>query len=175
MKVKPQLSDELRRIPLVAKVLAVLVPLCVLAAITVFTSLTVTPAAPDQNGPGLQGPSLFMLVAILASGLLAIYVLLIGYVYADAARRNMSRWLWMLVVIFVPNALGFILYFLLRHPVPAECPDCGHSMDSDVAYCPHCGSKIGQFCPGCSRSVGLADSFCSGCGHDLRTPTEQTG
>ena len=45
--------------------------------------------------------------------LLGCYSVLIGYVNQDAGRRKMSRLLWTLVAIFVPNGLGILLYFVL--------------------------------------------------------------
>jgi hypothetical protein len=32
-------------------------------------------------------------------------------------------------VIFVPNAIGFILYFLMRDPLRVNCPKCGAVID----------------------------------------------
>ena len=46
-----------------------------------------------------------------------IYVLLIGYVYADARRRGMRYVLWTLLAIFIPEAIGIILYFILRDQI----------------------------------------------------------
>jgi hypothetical protein len=53
------------------------------------------------------------------------YVLFIGYVYRDAQRRGMRHILWTLLVIFIPNAIGFILYFILRDPLLKGCVQCG--------------------------------------------------
>ncbi len=50
---------------------------------------------------------------------------MIGYVNADSKRRGMNSLLWTLLVIFVPKALGFIAYFLLRKPLLIPCPNCG--------------------------------------------------
>ena len=44
------------------------------------------------------------------------YIALIGYVNADSRRRGMRSLMWTLLAIFVPNALGIILYFVLRDP-----------------------------------------------------------
>ena len=53
----------------------------------------------------ILGPSLLMLC----------YVLLVGaYVNADARRRGMRYVLWTLLAILIPNAIGIILYFVLR-------------------------------------------------------------
>ena len=47
----------------------------------------------------------------------AAYVLLAGYVYADASRRGMPAIAWTALTVLVPNAIGFVLYFLLRKPI----------------------------------------------------------
>ncbi len=38
-------------------------------------------------------------------------ILLIGFVYADAKRRGMRHVMWTLLAIFIPDAIGIILYF----------------------------------------------------------------
>lgn len=154
MKVNPRFYDEWRLIPRPAKIIAVLVPIIGFAFLTGALTKMVTGATAS--------------LAIVIGGLFAIYVLLIGYVYADAKRRQMRQWMWMLIVILVPNLLGFVLYFLLRTPMQSKCPGCGHSLDADDAYCPDCGRQIGQSCPSCSRSVASTASFCQGCGHNLK-------
>ena len=177
MNSKPQLSQELARIPTVAKVLAALAPVCVLAVVFIFAMARAT-QGPAPVGPG-RGPGIaafvMLIVPALVSVVFAIWILLVGYVYQDAGRRGMSRLLWMLVVIFVPNALGFILYFILRHPVLAQCPGCGQALNEEVAYCPHCGVQVAHSCSKCGRMVGLSDRFCSACGNDLKSVTEQPG
>src|SRR5439155_1160300 len=52
-------------------------------------------------------------LAIFGGTILGCYVLLIGYVNRDAGRRGMSRLGWTLLAIFIPNALGIVLYFVL--------------------------------------------------------------
>ena len=59
-----------------------------------------------------------------AASFLAIVILMIGYVNADSKRRGMNSLLWTLLVIFIPKALGFIAYFLLRKPLMMPCPKC---------------------------------------------------
>ena len=53
---------------------------------------------------------------------------MIAYVNRDAKRRGMSSALWtFLVIVLTPAyfAIGFILYFLMRQPLPYACPQCG--------------------------------------------------
>jgi hypothetical protein len=82
-------------------------------------------------------PPLFgVFAAVLVGTLLALLTLMIGYVNRDAGRRGMSRKLWTLIVIFVPNAIGFILYFLMRNPLRVNCPKCGTAVDAQIAATP---------------------------------------
>src|SRR2546425_11759366 len=53
-----------------------------------------------------------ILVSFLPGTFLAFLALMVGYVNKDSGRRAMNRTLWTILVIFIPNAIGFILYFL---------------------------------------------------------------
>jgi hypothetical protein len=80
------------------------------------------------------------LVAGLFVGcLFAALILALGYVYGDARRRNMPAVLWTLVALFVPNLLGFLLYFVLRKPIASPCPQCGQPFPMDQRFCSWCG------------------------------------
>src|ERR1700760_3591171 len=76
--------------------------------------------------PGWASPPMLWGVpmGILAGTVLSGYLLLIGYVNCDAGRRGMSRIIWTLVTILIPNGLGIILYFILRQPLRKSCPQC---------------------------------------------------
>jgi len=67
------------------------------------------------------------------------FVLALGYVYGDAARRGMPPALWTLTVFLVPNLVGFLLYFLLRKPLLEPCRQCGRGVAPGLAFCPSCG------------------------------------
>ena len=92
----------------------------------------------QKDAPPQWACSLLGLLAGLMGG---VYLLLIGYVNRDSKRRGMSPLLWTLVVIFIPNALGFILYFVLRQPMRAACPQCGTLVQPGFSFCPHCSSS----------------------------------
>jgi hypothetical protein len=99
-------------------------------------------------GPGrMQGIDMLAGVCIgLAAGcVLAIWVLCLGYVYADARRRAMPGALWVVVAVLVPNLLGFLLYFVLRRPISSPCPRCGRPVASDQRFCSWCGYEAGGF------------------------------
>ena len=71
--------------------------------------------------------------------LFAALVLALGYVYGDARRRNMPAALWTLIAFFVPNLLGFLLYFVLRKPIATPCPQCSQPFPTDQRFCSWCG------------------------------------
>src|SRR5207237_5033524 len=98
-------------------------------------------------------------LAVLGGTILGCYVLLIGYVNRDAGRRGMSRLGWTLLAIFIPNALGIVLYFVLRKPRSATCPQCGAPVQSGYGYCPQCGKNLGLHCPRCPLAVHADDAY----------------
>ncbi len=106
-------------------------------------------------------------VGILGGTVLACYILLIGYVNSDAGRRGMSRLAWTLLAILIPNALGIVLYFVLRKPRIATCPQCGAPLEPGFGFCPRCRYRLNPTCPKCQRSVHAGDKFCPYCGGDL--------
>jgi hypothetical protein len=116
------------------------------------------------------GPGVFFrfLVPLMLASFLACYTLMIGYVNRDARRRGMSRTLWTLIVIFVPNAIGFILYFILRNPIRTQCPSCGGAVELKDNYCPHCRYNFHPTCAQCKASVRPEDTFCPNCGAQLK-------
>jgi Double zinc ribbon len=95
---------------------------------------------------------------------------LIGYVYRDAKRRGMSPGAWTFLVIALMPAyllLGFIVYFVVREPLPYDCPQCGTKVGARFNYCPNCKYDLHPCCPQCKREVLDGDKFCSFCGQDL--------
>lgn len=99
--------------------------------------------------------------------LLGTYVLVIGYINGDARRRGMRHVLWTLLVIFIPNGIGIILYFVLRDPMPVRCTRCEGLVQTGHAFCPHCGAGLKPACPKCGRAVEMGWSNCPYCGAKL--------
>jgi hypothetical protein len=99
---------------------------------------------------------------------LAVYVLLVGYIAGDARRRGMRHVMWTLLAIFIPNGIGVILYFVLRDPMPVFCPRCGGAARPNFAYCAHCGGPVQPACPQCRKPVETAWVNCPYCGAMLR-------
>ncbi len=151
------LSEELKIIPKWAIGIAV----ALFACVQVLFSLLM------QREPNPPPAPVLVPIGIIAGAVLACYVLLIGYVNRDAGRRGMSRTLWTLLVIFVPNALGFLLYFLLRQPIIGPCPQCGTPVQPGFNYCPKCHLKLHPHCAQCQRATRLTDAYCPYCGYKL--------
>ena len=69
----------------------------------------------------------------------AAFILLAGYVYADARRRGMPAIAWTALALLIPNGVGFVLYFLLRKPILYPCSNCGCGVAQDAGFCSKCG------------------------------------
>lgn len=106
-------------------------------------------------------------ISVLPGIPMVILTLLIGYVYADARRRGMRYVMWTLLAIFIPNAIGIILYFILRDPLMEPCPHCGALVRHGFAFCPKCGGALSSVCPNCRRAVEPGWSHCVNCGAPL--------
>ena len=120
-------------------------------------------------GPGVGGRFFRILFPIVPATILAFLVLMIGYVNRDAGRRGMNRLAWTLIVIFVPNAIGFIIYFLMRNPLRTNCPKCGTVSNMGINYCPSCRYNFHPTCPQCKTAVRTSDTFCANCGVQLNS------
>ncbi len=156
-------SDELRIIPRIAWVIAVLVWACMFFVLF-FVAL------PNDSKLRLWPPAGQFAFSIWPGLLLAILVLLIGYINADARRRGMRYIMWTLLAIFIPNSIGIILYFVMRDPLLARCPKCGAQGRANFAFCPQCGSQLAPACPICKRTVESAWHSCAYCGAALAGP-----
>ena len=106
--------------------------------------------------------------AVIIPLFLMAWVLLIGYVNGDARRRGMRHVLWTLLAIFIPNAIGIILYFIMRDPPMRGCTKCGRRVRGGFEFCPGCGTAMAQNCPTCRRSIEAEWSHCPHCGNGLR-------
>ncbi len=111
-------------------------------------------------------------LGILIAAVMFTYGFLVSYVYGDAQRRGMRQVLWTLIAFFVPNALGFIAYFILRDPLLQPCAACGATARRDFAFCPQCGSPQPRVCPSCRRPVEPIWPHCAHCGQKLHTQAE---
>jgi RNA polymerase subunit RPABC4/transcription elongation factor Spt4 len=156
---KSHFRSELAIIPPVARAIAVLafalMQICLLVLLPHY----------ERDIPPM--PAL-VLISIFGGIVVGIIVLMVGYVYADSKRRGMNALLWTLLVIFVPKALGFIAYFLLRKPLLIPCPNCGTAVGSDFRYCPKCGHAVTPSCANCGRAISHEYVCCPYCGKPVR-------
>jgi hypothetical protein len=98
-------------------------------------------------------------------------LLLFGYVNRDAERRGMNSTLWTLLAILVPYLIGVIIYFLVREPLPYNCPRCRASVSARFNFCPNCKLSLRASCPQCKREVRSEDKYCPYCAEELATKT----
>src|ERR1700722_3733066 len=112
-------KDEIRIISPWAFFLAAL-------ALVSMTVVLVVVVGQDKNAPSL---AVRCLLGLAVGTVLSGYIVLIGYVNRDAGRRGMSRVLWTILAVFVPNALGIVLYFILRKPRTSNCSQCDAEVD----------------------------------------------
>jgi hypothetical protein len=104
---------------------------------------------------------------MLAGAFVAVYVLLIGFVYVDAKRRGMRYVMWTWLTIFVPYSIGVILYFVLRDPMPTPCPKCSRLSAQSFTFCPSCGAELMRTCRVCHKKLGAGWVNCAYCGTSL--------
>ncbi len=158
MKEQSGFSREFAIIPGVAKVLAVLffliMQVCLLGLLPHF----------EKDIPPMAA---LVPISIFVGIVMAIVVLLIGYVNADSRRRGMNSLLWTLMVIFVPKALGFIAYFLLRKPLVIPCPNCSTPVGADFRFCPKCRYPVTPICDHCGKSIQRDWVVCPYCGNPI--------
>lgn len=125
---------------------------------------------PQQHNPPPFAFRLFL--GLITGTVFFFWFLLLGYVNRDAGRRGMSRALWTVLVIFIPNGIGFILYFLLRRPLSQCCPQCGTMVEPGFNFCPKCHFNLTPACTQCSHAVRHGDVYCAYCGASLGVSPE---
>ncbi len=168
-------TDELRLIP--GRLVLVTITLFVIAQAVVQTVIHYTSELPFDEYSRATNALISAGICTGASIPIAALLFLIGYVYRDAKRRGMNATLWtILVVILLPAwlFLGFIIYFLLREPLPYPCPQCGANVSARFNFCPSCKFNLRPTCPQCRREVQLSDRFCPHCASEL-TPNLTAG
>jgi hypothetical protein len=122
-----------------------------------------------DSDPGAAGAALFGIITGV-SLVFAVMIFMVGYVNKDAKRRGMHSALWtFLVLVLMPGylVLGFIIYLLMREPLPYNCPQCGATVGARFNFCPNCKCNLHPACPQCKREVAETDKFCPYCGQDL--------
>ena len=138
-----------------------------LAFVALMAAVFLLPAWASGEARALYALVPIFLLTLFGVVPLALYVLLVGYVYGDARRRGMNAVLWTLLAVFIPSAVGIILYFILREPVPVPCPSCGTPSSKSDAFCARCGCAVRRACAQCRRPVEAGWSNCPSCGVPL--------
>jgi len=166
-------SEEFRIVPRWLKVLCV-----VLYLIAVAIAILVTTYMPENRVDTLRGePTLAALAAVgIVTGVglfLSAFLLMLGYVNRDAKRRGMNSLLWtLLVLVLSPGyvGIGFIIYFLIREPLPYPCPRCSQPVGPRFNFCPNCKCDLHPSCPSCKREIAETDKYCPYCAYELGSP-----
>jgi hypothetical protein len=118
-------------------------PIKTVAAVIAGGGVLIGLAGAFIEGRGQNAPFHVLLPGVgfglLAGVVIAIWLLCLGYVNGDARRRGMPPILWTLIVAFIPNLLGFLLYFALRRPIALPCPHCGQATTAGQRFCSWCG------------------------------------
>ncbi len=173
-KERPRFSEEIRLIPGGLVRTVVVLFLLAQAAAQVIVRFSAHPPWPElsQNMRFLAAAGAVTAISIPIAAVL----FLVGYIYRDAKRRGMNATLWtVLVLVLMPAyfVTGFIIYFLLREPLPYECPHCGAVVSARFNYCPACKFNLRPACPNCRREVKLGDRYCPHCAHALAESSGQ--
>ncbi|MDP9340199.1 MAG: zinc ribbon domain-containing protein [Acidobacteriota bacterium] len=179
---KTRFRDELRLIP--KWLVAAVILLFIVAQVGFFIANMVEHAMsnppgqifPYPNDPALSIVAIAALIMAISIPVSA-YFFLVGYINRDAKRRGMNSTLWTLLVLVLSPAwlfLGFFIYFLMREPLPYNCPQCGTTVGARFNYCPNCKCNLRPSCPQCKREVGELDKFCPYCGTELHAANTGT-
>lgn len=156
--------------------LAMIRPVAWVIAILLFTGMellfwfAILPNG-DPNEMAKMSLPMKIVLPTLASSVLFMWALLVGFIYADAKRRGMRYVMWTWLGAFVPNAIGIILYFLMRDPLPSPCPRCSQLVRGSFPFCPHCGAELLRACRVCRKKLEPGWVNCAYCGAPTAQPT----
>jgi Na+/H+ antiporter NhaC len=156
-------SEEMKIIPRPAQIAAIIAALLVPFAVLVFVIV----ARLNPSHVGLSWVPFAAIAGLSVMLVVTVYILLVGYIVGDARRRGMRPVLWALLAIFIPNAIGIILYFILRDPLLKHCSKCGAAAQPSFTYCAVCGEALSKTCPSCHGPVQPGWSHCARCGASL--------
>ena len=99
-------------------------------------------------------------------------IFMIGYVNRDSRRRGMNSALWTwFVLLMLPTSvgiIGFVIYLLMREPLPYPCPRCDKAVGARFNFCPNCKCDLHPSCPNCKKEIAETDKFCPYCATDLK-------
>jgi len=104
--------------------------------------------------------AIFLVVGVL-------YTSIAVFVYRDAPKRGMKKWMWMVIATFVPNLIGLIIYVVVRSGSNDRCINCGKPVKKDFEVCPYCSTSLNVVCTQCGKKVGLDWRVCPYCKSEL--------
>jgi RNA polymerase subunit RPABC4/transcription elongation factor Spt4 len=137
----------------------------VAALITGVAALMAVNISADPDFPGYMIVYFVLVFAVIAAVMTALAV----FTYRDARKHGMDPWMWVTIVVFVPNLIGLIIYLITRsNSQKAVCPTCRRPVGKDFTLCPYCGSAIESKCPGCGRGVSVEWNLCPYCSAKLK-------
>jgi len=117
--------------------------------IAIGIGVTVMLRVQDARPAGLQGDVGLAVLAIVGiitavSIFLSASIFTIGYVNRDSRRRGMNSALWTwFVLLMLPTSvgiIGFVIYLLMREPLPYPCPRCNNLVGARFNFCPNCNA-----------------------------------
>jgi hypothetical protein len=167
-KERLRFSEEIRLIP--RKLVLLVVALFIIAQVVsqLVVAYTKEPPWPEFS----RSMNILATAGVVTAASIgtAAFLFLVAYVNRDAARRGMNSTLWtVLVLVLLPAyfVTGFVIYFLVREPLPYPCPQCKAIVSARYNYCPSCKFNLRPSCPGCRREVRLDDRYCPHCAQEL--------
>jgi F0F1-type ATP synthase membrane subunit c/vacuolar-type H+-ATPase subunit K len=165
-------SDEFGLVPKWLKVVCLLLYL-----IAVAIGVAVVINAPDTRPFDVRESAALSALAI-AGAITAVAIFLssgifmVGYVNRDARRRGMNSALWTWFVLLMMPAsvgiIGFVIYLLMREPLPYACPRCDKPVGPRFNFCPSCKCNLHPSCPNCKKEIVETDKFCPYCAMELK-------
>jgi len=170
--------DEFKLIPVWLRVtVGVLYAIAMAIAISVNLSYRNNPYGNDMFPPELRDHPVLASLALgglvtLMSLMFAWLIFMVAYVNRDASRRGMNTALWtVFVLILMPfsgGIIGFVIYLLMREPLPYDCPRCAQPVGPRFNFCPNCKCNLHPSCPNCKREIAETDKFCPYCATELK-------
>lgn len=94
------------------------------------------------------------------------------FVYRDAPKRGVNRWMWMLIALYVPNLIGLIIYVIVTGNRKHTCVHCGKTVKEEYKACPYCGKDLESSCPNCQQSVKEEWHVCPYCKTNVKKGRE---
>ncbi|MGH3144752.1 MAG: zinc ribbon domain-containing protein [Rubrobacter sp.] len=143
----------------------------------------------------LESPILRISGQLVLLLFIILWIALVYWTYADAARRGAMRVLWGIVAVVFPY-VGTLIYLIVRPPEYLDdsrerelelavlerelrskvllCPNCRNLIESDYVICPSCTWELKKPCINCERPLNMEWGTCPYCGTDQRSGKKMT-